>query len=53
MGALSTTVALPSCITLQSAVPFLMLRMGASIACKSKGILRVLCNVRPPINNVA
>ena len=42
MGASSTTVALPSCITLLSAVPFLMLQMGMSVACKSRGILKVL-----------
>ena len=30
-----------------------MLHIGMSIACKSKGILKVLCNVRPPLNNVA
>ena len=53
MGASSTTVALPSCITLLSAVPFLMLQIGMSIACKSSGILKVLCNVRPPVNNEA
>ena len=53
MGASSTTIALPSCITLLSAVPFLMLHMGTSIAYKSKGILNVLCNVWPPVNNVA
>ena len=53
IGASSTTVALPSCITLLSAVPFLMLHMGMSIACKSSGILKVLCNVRPPVNSVA
>ena len=53
MGASSTTVALPSWITLHSAVPFLMLQMGMSIAYKSKGILKVLCKVRPPVNNVA
>ena len=52
MGASSTTVALPSCITLLSAVPFLILHMGTSIAYKSKGILKVLCNVCPPVNNV-
>ena len=53
MGASSTTVALPSCIILLSAVPFIMLHMGMSIAYKSSGILKALCNVRPPINNVA
>ena len=30
-----------------------MLHIGMSIACKSSGILKVLCNVRPPVNNVA
>ena len=30
-----------------------MLHMGMSIACKSSGILKVLCNLRPPVNNVA
>ena len=30
-----------------------MLHMGMSIAYKSKGILKVLCNVQPPVNNVA
>ena len=29
-----------------------MLHMGMSIACKSSGILKVLCNVWPPVNNV-
>ena len=53
MGASSTTVTLPSYITLLSAVPFLILHMGMSIAYKSKGILKVLCNVQPPVNNVA
>ena len=53
VGASSTTVALPSCITLLSAVSFLMLQMGMSIACKSSGILKVLCKVQPPVNNVA
>ena len=53
MGASSTTVALPSCITLLSAVPFLMLEIGMSIACRSSGILKMLCNVQPPVNNVA
>ena len=52
MGASSTTVALPSCITLLSAVPFLILHMGMSIVYKSNGILKVLCNVRPPVKNV-
>ena len=27
--------------------------MGMSIAYKSSGILKVLCNVGPPVNNVA
>jgi len=27
--------------------------MGISIACKSSGILKVLCKVQPPVNNVA
>ena len=49
----STTTALLSWITLQSAVPFLMLHIGMSIACKSNGILNMLCKVRPPVNNVA
>ena len=53
MGAPSTTVALPSSITLLSAVPFLILHMGTSIAYKSTGILKVLCNMQPPVNNVA
>ena len=53
MGASSTTVALPSWITLHSAVPFLMLQIGMSMAYKSKGILKVLCKVQPPVNNVA
>ena len=52
MGASSTTVALPY-VTLLSAVPFLMLQIGMSIACKSSGILKVLCKVQPLINNVA
>ena len=30
-----------------------MLHMGMSIACKSSGILKVLCNVRPPVNSIA
>ena len=51
MGASSTTVALPFWITLHSAVPFLMLQMGMSMAYKSKGILKVLCKVRPPVYN--
>ena len=53
MGASSTEVALPSCITLLSAVPFLMLQIGMAIACKSSGTLKVLCNVWPPVNKVA
>ena len=53
MGALSTTVVVPSWITLLSVVPFLMLHMGMSIACKSSCTLKVLCKVRPPVNNVA
>ena len=53
MGASSTTVALSSCITLLSAVPFLMLHIGISIAYKSSRILKALCNVQPPVNNVA
>ena len=53
MGASSATVALLSCITLQNTVPFLILHMGMFIAYKSKGILKVLCNVQPPVNNVA
>ena len=53
MGASSTTVTLPSCITLLSAVPFLMLQIGMSIVCKSSGILKVLCNVQPPVSKVA
>ena len=53
IGASSTALALPSWITLHSAVPFLMLQIGMSIAYKSKGILKVLCKVRPPVNNVA
>ena len=53
MGASFTTVTLPSWITLQSAVPFLMLQIGMSMAYKSKGILKVLCKVWPPVNNVA
>ena len=53
IGASSTTITLPSWITLQSAVPFLMLYMGTSIACKSSGTLNVLCKVRPPVNSVA
>ena len=53
MGASSTTVSLPSWITLQSAVPFLMLHTGISIACKSSGTLKVLCKVQPPVNNIA
>ena len=32
---------------------FLILHMGVSIACKSSGILKVLCNVRPPVDSVA
>ena len=53
MGASSTTVVLPSFITLLSAVPFFVLQIGMSIACKCGRSLKVLCNVRPPINNVA
>ena len=53
MGASSTTVALPSWITLHNAVPFLMLQIGMSMAYKSRGILKVLCKVQPPVNNVA
>ena len=53
IGASSTTIVLPSWITLQSAVPFLMLHMGMFIACKSSGTLNVLCKVRPPVNSVA
>ena len=38
--------------SLLSAVPFLMLHIKMSIAYKSSGILKVLCNVRPLVNNV-
>ena len=40
MGPLSTTVALPSSITLLSAVSFLIQHIGMSIAYKSKGTLK-------------
>ena len=53
MGTSSTTVALPSWITLHSAVPSLMLQIGMSMAYKSRGILKVLCKLWPPVNNVA
>ena len=51
IGASSTTIALPSWITLQSAVP--PLHMGTSIAYKSNGTVNMLCKVRPPVNSVA
>ena len=53
MGSSTTTIALPSWITLHSAVPFMLLHMGISIACKSSDTLKVLCEVWPPVNNVA
>ena len=53
MGASSTTVVFPSFITLLSAVPFLVLQIEMSVACKCGGSLMVLCNVWPPVNNVA
>ena len=37
----------------QSVVPFLMLHIGMSIACKPNGILNVLCNVQLPVKNAA
>ena len=40
MGPLSTKVALPSSITLLSAVSFLIQHIGMSIAYKSKGTLK-------------
>ena len=52
-GASFTTMALASWMTLQSAVPLLMLQTGMSIASKFKRILKVLCKVRPPVKSVA
>ena len=40
-----------SSLSLQSAVPLLMLQTGISIACKSSG--KVLCKVQPPVKCVA
>ena len=38
---------------LNHAVPFLILQTGMSTAFKSRGILKVLCKVRPPAKSVA
>ena len=53
IGASSMMIALQSKMILASTVPFLMLHIGSSCLCASRGILNLECRVRPPDSSVA